>query len=246
VHGQWRSISATYTHLHDTPNSKQLFTNPTAILFSTLIHWTNPYTDQAWEPDWTRIGPPWPLSDKPICLTKLLPTQTILASSFYKNYCWTFPWQSYQLVCVVRPTTPTTADKNLLCPLIRQTIVWVFMAVPNGVTDNTLRNDFFLYCYKLPRSCSSNLLLSLQAHIHILIRCFWQCMIETSILDNWTSCKRNVMWRYILDCWKTTQPIRHITRLHHSHGPRTPDLWQFEKWPRFGHWSTNSAARTSP
>jgi len=150
VHGQWRSISAAYTHLHDTPNSKQLFTNPTAVLFSTLIHWTNPYTDQAWEPDWTRIGPPWPLSDKPICLTKLLPTQTILASSSYKNYCWTFPWQSYQLVCVVRPTTPTTADKNLLCPLIRQTIVWVFMAVPNGVSDNTLRNDFFFIVTNFP------------------------------------------------------------------------------------------------
>ncbi len=102
-------------HMH-TCMTHPIVTNLTAIQSSTLIYWTIPYTDQAWEPDWTRIGPPWPPPIKPLRSTQLpLPTQTPPPPSSYTN-CWTFSQQSYQLACVVWPTTPTTADKNLLCP----------------------------------------------------------------------------------------------------------------------------------
>jgi len=91
-----------------------------------------------WEPDWTRTGPSWPLPVH-VCISQFLPIQNPSMSSSYYNFSRRFLQYSNQLACVVRPTTtPTTAAKTSAPTLTGLTIVWVFVAVPNGASLITL------------------------------------------------------------------------------------------------------------
>jgi len=96
---------------------KELLSLPPASHTSTVILHTTNYTHRSflWEPDWTRISPPWPLPAH-VCTSLLLLTQNPPTSSSYYNFCRRFPTCLNQLACVVQPTTPTMAAKNLLRP----------------------------------------------------------------------------------------------------------------------------------
>jgi len=59
--------------------------------------------------------PPWPPPNKSLRILLLLP-QTPPTSSSYAHYRRTFPRQSYQLACVVRPTTPLQQTKTYCAP----------------------------------------------------------------------------------------------------------------------------------
>jgi len=69
----------------------------------------------SWEPDWTRIGPPWPLPGQ-FYLPLLQPTQNLPKYLSYYHSGRTSPRCPKKFTHVARPTTPTMAAKNLLCP----------------------------------------------------------------------------------------------------------------------------------
>jgi len=118
-------LSAPYKTLHNIPSSPQLPTriSPSAVLSSrpcwiaspTDLGRKKPDLHLLWEPDWTRIGSPWPLPSH-CCLPLIQLTQYLPMSSSYYHYGRTFPRCSKKFACVVQPTTPTMAAKNLLCP----------------------------------------------------------------------------------------------------------------------------------